>query len=78
MLSEADASNPIWRRALPDLAPGSTAQRQSLLVCRTTERARPRRTPLVLPPSLGVRVGDPEPTQDAAGVAIAVDAAREY
>ena len=28
-LSEADASNPIWRRALPDLAPGSTAQRHS-------------------------------------------------
>ena len=28
-LSEADASNPIWRRALPDLSPGSTAQRHS-------------------------------------------------
>ena len=71
-LSEADASNPIWRRALPDLAPGSTAQRHSHHL-RTTKGAAAS-TRHYLSAAMASASGDPEPTQDAARVAIAVDA----
>ena len=71
-LSEADASNPIWRRALPDLSPGSTAQRHSHHL-RTTKGAAAS-TRHYLSAAMASASGDPSPTQDAARVAIAVDA----
>ena len=73
-LSEADASNPIWRRALPDLAPASTAQRHSHHL-RTTKGAAAS-TRHYLSAAMASASGDvePSPTQDAARVAIAVDA----
>ena len=71
-LSEADASNPIWRRALPDLAPGSTAQRHSHHL--RTSKGAAASTRHYLSAAMASASGDPEPTQDAARVAIAVDA----
>ncbi len=71
-LSEADASNPIWRRALPDLSPGSTAQRHSHHL-RTTKGAAAS-TRHYLSAAMASASGGVDPTQEAARVAIAVDA----